>query len=206
MNWFYSPDGVQRHEVNDEALAEMARGGKLTGEMLLWREGLAEWRPAREVRPDLFGLTASDLPPQPPPPPPVATVSQPVLAPSAPAPGVPYYQPVAPQQPTNASALTSVISGGIGLVSATTSFCCCFGVIVSPVAGLVAVIFGHMAYSAAKDHPAAESDKNMALIGLILGYLTLAITVGYLLYLLLVVGVAGMAAMAEGMKGGSFNL
>jgi len=203
MNWFYSPDGAQRQQVDDEALAELAREGKLTGGMLLWREGLAEWRPAREVRPDLFGLAGSDVPP---PPPEVAPASQPVFAPPAPAPGVPYYQPVPPQRPTNTSALTSVISGGIGLVSATTSFCCCFGVIVSPVAGLVAVIFGHMAYSAAKGHPAAESDKNMALVGLILGYLTLATTVGYVVYLVLVVGVAGMAAMAEGIKGGSFNL
>jgi len=205
MHWFYSPDGTQRHEVDDEALAALARDGRLTGEMLLWREGLTEWRPARDVRPDLFAPAGADLPP-PPPPADFEPVPQPVFAPPPPpAAGLPYYQPVPPQRPTNASALTSVISGGIGMAAATTSFCCCFGVIVSPVAGIVAVIFGHLAYGAAKDQPSAESDKNMALIGLILGYLTLAITVGYVLYLLLVVGVAGMAAMAEGMKGGSFN-
>jgi hypothetical protein len=204
MNWFYSPDGTQRHEVSDEALAGLARDGKLTGEMLLWREGLTEWRPARDVRPELFAPAGSALPP-PPPPPDAAPAAPPVFAPPSPAASMPYYQPVPPQRPTNASALTSVISGGIGLVSATTSFCCCLGVIVSPVAGLVAVIFGHMAYSAAKGYTVAENDKNMALVGLICGYLTLAITVGYILYLVLVVGVAGMAAMAEGMKGGSFT-
>ena len=54
MNWFYSPDGIERLEVSDEALAALVREGKLTGDMLLWREGQDGWRPAREVRADLF--------------------------------------------------------------------------------------------------------------------------------------------------------
>jgi len=199
MNWFYSPDGIQRHEVDDEALAELAREGRLTGDMLLWREGLAEWRPARELRADLFTPAAAAGPPPPPPPP-----ETPVFAPAAAGPALPVYQPVPPQRPANAGALTSVISGSIGVATAITNFCCCAGIVVTPIAGLVAVIFGHMTYSAAKEHPEAEKDKNMALIGLILGYLSLLITAGYVLYLVLVVGIAGIGVMAEGLKNGSF--
>lgn len=203
MNWFYSPDGIQRLEVGDEVLAALVREGRLTGDMLLWREGQEGWRPAREVRADLFAAEGPSLVPPPPPEPPPA--APPMVAPVTPAAPSPYYQPPPAQRPTNAGALTSVISGGVGVVIAATGFCCCFSGILSTVAGLVAVIFGHQAYSAAKIYPEAENDKTLALIGLILGYLTLATSLGAFLYNLLVVGIAGMGVMAEGLKHGSFN-
>ena len=206
MNWFYSPDGTQRHEVSDEALMALARDGRVTGDTLLWREGQAEWRPAREVRPDLFGAAAELPPPPPPPPAPETTASPSPWASAGPAGGIPTYAPMAPRRPTDPSALTSVISGAVGLVASTTGFCCCFGFLVAPVAGLVAVIFGHQVYSKAQGHPEAENDKNLALIGLILGYVTLVLTVGGILWNLIFVGFAGMASAIEGAKHGSFNL
>lgn len=201
MNWFYSPDGIQRLEVGDEALAAMIRDGRLTGDMLLWREGQDGWRPAREVRADLFAVESV---------PPVASpepepTGPPMVAPVTPPAPSPYYQTPPMQRPANAGALTSVISGGVGVVIAATGFCCCLSGILSTVAGLVAVVFGHQAYSAAKFHPQAENDKTLAIIGLILGYLTLATSLGAMLYNLLVVGIAGMGVMAEGLKNGSFN-
>jgi hypothetical protein len=80
------------------------------------------------------------------------------------------------------------------------------GFLVAPIAGVVAVVFGHQVYSKTQGHPEAESDKNLALIGLILGYLTLLLTVGAILWNLIFVGFAGMATALEGAKSGSFNL
>lgn len=218
MNWFYSPDGSQRHEVSEEELTGLAREGRLTGDMLLWREGQPDWRPAREIRPDLF--PASGLPGAPPAPP-----HAPPPPPPAPDPSVtvhlggsgglktrlgdPYAPPTygtgSAMRQTNSAALTSLISGIIGVVGATTGFCCCFGFLLAPVAGLVAVIFGHQAYAKARGYPEADTDKTMALVGLILGYLCLALTVGGILFNLIFVGFAGMGAALEGMKTGNFN-
>lgn len=65
--WHYSPDGIQHLEVSDARLAELARSGQLTAEMLVWQPGMDAWRPAREVRNDLFSEGhASALPPPPP--------------------------------------------------------------------------------------------------------------------------------------------
>lgn len=207
MNWFYSPDGTQRHEVSDETLLALARDGRVTGDTLLWREGQADWRPAREVRPDLFGAPA-ELPPPPPPPPaaPEAPASPSPWASVSPAGGTPSYAPMVPKRPTDSGALTSVISGAVGLIGATTGFCCCLGFLLAPIAGLVAVIFGHQVYSKSQGLPEAENDKTLALIGLILGYLTLLLTIGGIIWNLVVVGFAGMATALEGAKHGSFNL
>ncbi|MFN0129345.1 MAG: GYF domain-containing protein [Verrucomicrobiales bacterium] len=218
MNWFYSPDGSQRHEVSEEVLAGLARDGRLTGDMLLWREGQPDWLPAREIRPELFpvGGSPSDLPPRPsvppPPPPPADPSATARLGGSGglnPRMGDPYAPPTygsgSPRQQTNSAALTSLISGILGVVGATTGFCCCFGFLLAPVAGLVAVIFGHQAYAKAQGYPEADTDKTMALVGLILGYLCLALTVGGILFNLIFVGFAGMGAAMEGMKTGNFN-
>lgn len=207
MNWFYSPDGAQRHEVSEEALAALARDGRVTGDSLLWREGQSEWRPAREVRPDLFGPPADQPPPPPPPSPtvPEVTTPSPPWASVSPAAGIPAYAAVAPKRPTDSGALTSVISGAVGLVGAATGFCCCLGFLISPIAGLVAVIFGHQVCGRAQGHPEAESDRSLALIGLILGYATLLLTIGGIMWNLLVVGFAGVASALEGAKHGSFN-
>lgn len=210
MNWFYSPDGTHRHEVDEDALVALAREGKLTGDMLLWRDGLTDWRPAREVRPDLFagGATAG-----PPPPPPVAGPSVSLgggtgslrLPVGGASPGGGSFPPSPPIRPTDSAAVTSAISGGIALFSAVSSFCCCVTTFISPIAGLVAVIYGHQAYSKARGYPEAENDRNLALLGLILGYISLLVTLGYWLYLILVMGLAGIAAMAEGASQGSIK-
>src|SRR3954470_14648715 len=52
--WFYIADGVQKGPVDDTRLAELARSGGLTRAMLLWKAGLAGWKPASEVNPGLF--------------------------------------------------------------------------------------------------------------------------------------------------------
>jgi len=214
MNWFYSPDGTQRHEVSDEALAGLVRDGRLTGDMLLWRDGMSDWRPARVVRPDLFGggggmSGGRDEVPPPPPPPLLETTpgspAAPSQVPPPAAPGIPYHQPMPIRRASDSGALTSLISGIIGLVGATSGFCCCFGFLVAPIAGLVAVIFGHQVYSKSQGHPEAESDRTMALAGLILGYLSLLLTVGGFIWNLVFVGIAGMGAALEGIKSGAFS-
>ena len=235
MNWFYSPDGSERFEVSETGLLKLIRDGKVTRDMLVWSEGMADWMPAGQAKPSWFAVPSTEsapagprvesqptepateaygLPPAVEPgsvvplgeaspvqeavtPPPPAEVGAPAAEPSIsgppappPAPSLPeavppppppppvYYPPVVAAGARDSAAMSSVISGAIGLALSASSFCCCFGAFLAPVAGITAVILGHMTYNKAQGDPEAERDKNLAMIGLILGYLTLALTLG----------------------------
>jgi uncharacterized RDD family membrane protein YckC len=57
MNWYYVDDGQQAGPVDDAGLGSLAASGKITGETLVWREGMANWQPYRELQPG--GLRSS---------------------------------------------------------------------------------------------------------------------------------------------------
>jgi uncharacterized RDD family membrane protein YckC len=63
MKWFYVDAGQQAGPVPDEQLDELVRGGKVRADTLVWREGLPNWLPYPQARPE--GVQ----PPAPPPPP-----------------------------------------------------------------------------------------------------------------------------------------
>jgi uncharacterized RDD family membrane protein YckC len=68
--WFYLEDDQQRGPVVDADLAALRRDGKVNSETLVWREGMADWQPLREVQPG-----ADDQPKRPEAPPPLAAPS-----------------------------------------------------------------------------------------------------------------------------------
>jgi len=84
MNWFYVDAGQQAGPVPDEQLDELVRSGKVRGDTLVWREGLANWQPYSQARPEGVQPPAPMAPP-----PPIAGAAPPF----APAPGQPVYQP-----------------------------------------------------------------------------------------------------------------
>jgi uncharacterized RDD family membrane protein YckC len=45
MDWFYSENGDRRGPVPEATLLDLARGGKLPVDTLVWREGWSDWRP-----------------------------------------------------------------------------------------------------------------------------------------------------------------
>jgi hypothetical protein len=204
--WHYSPDGIQRLEVSEAMLAGLARSGQLTADMLVWQPGMDAWRPAREVRSDLFSEGHASAPP---PPPPAETRPTPWVGGTAST--QTSFQPTPPhphnpsfRRPVESAAQTSVITGAIAAVSGITNFCCCAGIVITPVAGLIAVIFGHIAHAAAKNQPAAEQDKRLALVGLALGYMSLILLLGYTVYIVAMFGLAGMGVMAEEIRSGEW--
>lgn len=52
MNWFYVDAGQQAGPVADEQLDELVRNGKVRGDTLVWRDGLANWQPYAQARPE----------------------------------------------------------------------------------------------------------------------------------------------------------
>src|SRR5688500_6356560 len=77
MTWFYVDAGQQAGPVPDEQLDELVRNGKVRGDTLVWREGLANWLPYAQARPE--GIQ----PPAPlaPPPPVAGAIPPPIAAP-----------------------------------------------------------------------------------------------------------------------------
>jgi uncharacterized RDD family membrane protein YckC len=58
MNWHYVEQGQQTGPVSDEQFAELVRTGKITAETVVWREGMADWLPYKQVEPKPSGLHA----------------------------------------------------------------------------------------------------------------------------------------------------
>src|SRR6478735_2912718 len=51
MNWYYA-DGYDRKGPFDEAaFAELLSSGQITPDTLVWRPGMPEWKPHRELTP-----------------------------------------------------------------------------------------------------------------------------------------------------------
>ena len=82
MDWYYSEAGQQVGPVADGPFEELVRIGKVTGETLVWHEGMANWQVFRTVRPGAAPPMAPG-PGQLPPPPPSGAVqpSEPGSAP-----------------------------------------------------------------------------------------------------------------------------
>lgn len=55
MNWYYVEAGQQCGPLDDDALNALAASGRITPETLIWKEGMANWQPYRELKP--AGLT-----------------------------------------------------------------------------------------------------------------------------------------------------
>jgi uncharacterized RDD family membrane protein YckC len=60
MNWFYAEGSQQKGPVSEYDLAGLVRQGVVKPEMLIWREGLPDWQPLSQARPDL--VPSSDAP------------------------------------------------------------------------------------------------------------------------------------------------
>src|SRR6185503_18003809 len=55
MNWFYAEAGQQVGPIDDQQFDELVRSGKIQDHTLVWREGMANWQPYRELRPPIPG-------------------------------------------------------------------------------------------------------------------------------------------------------
>lgn len=167
--WYFAREGSQEGPVSDEQMQEMVRDGSLRPDHLVWREGMPEWRPAREVPGLVFGSQGNqgnqlphELPTMP-----IAVVPPPPSPPSqARAPEPPSYQPPPPQPSTMAAgsdgpgapaspytppqAPLGPGMGGMGVnvpnylpwAIVATLFCCL-------PAGIVSIVFASRANSAA---------------------------------------------------------
>ncbi len=81
-----------------------------------------------------------------------------------------YY--VTPVAPTSGLAIASMVCGIVGYLT------CYFAALLA----IPAVICGHLALSQMRSSPVPMAGKGMAIAGLVLGYVAIALTVGFILF------------------------
>lgn len=165
--WYYAHQGERKGPVDAGTLQNLYRQGHIRPDDLVWQEGMPDWCKASSVQ--LLQTTGSSDP-------------QTVSPTTSPAPILPPV-PVKPQEST--LAIVALVSG---IISLPGLFICC-GFI-----GLVPVITGHLALSEIRKNPSLAG-KGIAKAGLIMGYITLGIS---LLFFLVYAAIIIFALVTEG--------
>lgn len=177
MAWHYVNENREQSEVPDDDLEALVAAGSVTRETLIWQDGMADWLPAGSIRPELFGDE------------PAAPV--PYTGPSAsPAAAYTGAQPsFSPEPPTSGVAIGSLVCGILSLVAC------------GPLSAIPGAVCGHMALSQIRLANGQIGGRGMAIAGLVMSYIALALTL-LLVFFYLVMGVAvfGAAAAGSGMS------
>ena len=173
MNWYYAKQGKQVGPIPEQVFCEMLARGEVMPEDLVWKEGMRVWTPAGELaelaprteapqgeRTEEIGPEGTSSPS----PPPERSAEQGVSLVEQPVPGMPdqITPPV-----TSGLAIASMVCGIISL-----PLCWIWAV-----AGIPAVICGHMALKTIKNSETPVEGRGMAIAGLVTGYLAILIQI-----------------------------
>ena len=163
MDWYYSKDAAQHGPVALEELQAKIRSGEVAPDALVWKDGMPDWAQAASVPglvPDLPQASGAAS---------TAPGGDAVYTPPA-APASAMYPPIPNAKPTSGLAITSLIFGILGLVT-------CFVFL-----GVVAVICGHLAMRPTDPVTGNLGGRGLAVAGLVLGYICIALLVLFVLY------------------------
>ncbi|CAN5145821.1 hypothetical protein BH23VER1_BH23VER1_32970 [soil metagenome] len=162
--WYYVTLAGEKAEAPNNDLTAAIQSGLVARDTLVWEEGMANWQAAGQVRPELFGS------------PPLAAPA-PSLSQPSPLSDVPYPPPP-PGRTTPGLTVASFVCGLVSIVLG-----------LGALTGIPAVILGHMAMKLYRTEPEIHEGRGLAVAGLVLGYISIALTVlGILLFLLLIGG------------------
>ncbi len=53
MNWYYADNGERKGPLTEYDFTSLARSGGIKADTLIWREGMPDWQPLSQARPDL---------------------------------------------------------------------------------------------------------------------------------------------------------
>ena len=182
MEWFYANESDQQVSFQEENFQGLVETGSIKEGTLVWNETMSDWKPCSEVRPDLFGVSASSsldnsIP---------ADTAQPAAVPSAVVPPASASAPPAPSQ-NDGLAIASLICGIFGFV------CYPLGLFL----GLAAVICGHISRKQLLERTGSKEGGGLALAGVITGYIAISISI--------VIGIIYIVAIAISAANGEFS-
>jgi len=175
MEWFYEDKGKRQGPVDGETIHGLLERGVITKEALVWRKGMSDWISLSEV-PDFQNYlhsgsgeasvissepVAASSPSEPPP----ITADPYTIAQVGKSPQMQHSMP-----PALAKSQTLPIISLICSIVGMFTFCLsCLSIPLS----LTAIICGHVGLSNIQKQPEIYYGKELALIGLIIGYLVL---------------------------------
>ena len=183
MNYHLGRNGQQLGQFSEEVLQQGLKSGEFLPSDLVWTDGMSDWLPLSQVLPppveeketsSAVEAEATILPPVPPPVQKSPSVSV----------NLPYYPTSAPVHeavgvmPTPGTAIASLV---LGIASIVT---CVF------ILAIPGVICGHLALSRIKESQGRYGGRGLAITGLVIGYLWLALIIICLLFFALVFGFA----------------
>ncbi|WP_276617020.1 DUF4190 domain-containing protein [Roseimicrobium sp. ORNL1] len=183
MQYHVGRDGHQFGMFTEEEIGQGLQSGRFLTSDLVWREGMPQWKPLVEV----FGFAAA------------VALSAPMVSvsPGGPLPANFLPNPAAYQHvgvgvmPTSGLAIGSMV---VGIISLVSFFACPVGVLL----GLPGVICGHMSLSQIRSSGNQIQGKGMAIAGLVMNYVAMAIGAAILLFFVLFFGIAAASAAAGG--------
>jgi hypothetical protein len=162
MEYYINRDGKQDGPHAREVLEALLVQGEISAETLIWGQGMESWLPVSQVLtvpPILDTQRPKNVAP------PQRRPYQPDAANSRGYGGVAYGMPLQ----TATAAVVSLVCGILGMLSLLFF-------VVTPVMALIAIISGHVARGKVRAAPRQVGGDGMAITGLILGYLSMAIS------------------------------
>lgn len=148
-DWFYGKDNTQHGPVSEQEIQTLASSGQIDSSTIIWREGMADWIPMKDV-PEFQSAAVDSASPYSSP---QTNAAQPTS----------HHPVVAP--PTDGLAIASLVCGILAVIS-----CYIWGLF-----GLPAVICGHMSLKKMKNSVTPIGGRGMAIAGLITGYIGIAL-------------------------------
>lgn len=173
MDWYYADASQNQQSVPESELENLVASGVIRPTTLVWNETMSDWKPAGQVRPDLFPV--SEAPP--------ALAPMPGAASAAPEssavpPVLSSQGPVKQPHPADTLAIVSLVLGILGFICA------------GPLFSIPAIVCGHIARKKIRETPAPSDKGGLAMAGLILGYVGLVVFVIVMVFYVIAVAAA----------------
>ncbi|MEM6883918.1 MAG: GYF domain-containing protein [Verrucomicrobiota bacterium] len=159
--WYYALDKKQQGPVSAAELKSLFQQDKISEETLVWNKSMTDWKKLKQVLPDLNSA------PEP------AAASGPATTPATGA-----QTPGTAQSELSIQinlAIGSLVSGILGIPSCCCGFLIPFCCILIPLP-IAAVVLGHLTLNRASIEPLDDTARVMAIIGLVLGYGSILMT------------------------------
>ena len=167
-DWYYGKDNTQHGPVSEQEIHALVSSGQINSSSIIWREGMTDWIPLKDV-PEFQSISAS-----------AGDSAAPYASPQTNSPQSVQHMPVI-AAPTSGLSIAALVCGILGCIT-------CY---IGGFFGLPAVICGHMSLKKIKNSPTPIGGKGMAIAGLICGYIGIAMTLFFLIFL--AIGIAGGA-------------
>lgn len=158
--WYFEKGGMQQGPEETESVQQRLQNGELSGNTLVWREGMADWIPLSQVAELNGSMIARSTPTG-------AATGGGIYAPPQHMQGPPGAG-IAMPPGQNGMALTSMI---LGICSIVLTIGCFVGFLLA----IPAVICGHIGRKQIREGASMQTGEGMALAGLIMGYVVLAL-------------------------------